>query len=314
MKALKRMLREYWFPLVLAGAAVAMLFVFAFLLPDARFSWNDKGNIGQFVEGFFNGVTFIGFILSLWMQRREITKQQENLEQTRREMIHQTQFLQRQAEVQKEQLHQLKIQEVLANIRVLADNVAERSDPATGVSHEVWKSSAITELSRANLMLLRKYSVEALQNLQQSHRSILKAFAGDTIAAIKSNLRGAELKETNLEGVRLDNAFLVEADLEGANLRNAMFLGSNMLHANLGGANLDGADLGGAHLMNANLTRANLLGANLIEANLVGANLDQVILTGADLDHAQIDSRWKELIARCGAKNHDKITWTDSAK
>ncbi|MFI5400712.1 MAG: pentapeptide repeat-containing protein [SAR324 cluster bacterium] len=314
MNALKRILREYWFPLVLAGAAAAMLVVFVFLLPDANISWTDKGNIGQFVEGFFNGVTFIGFILSLWMQRREISKQQENLEKTRREMIHQTQFLQRQAEVQKEQLHQLKIQEVLANIRVLADNVAERADPATGVSHEVWKSRAITELSRANLMLLRKYSLEALQNLQQSQRTILKAFASDTIAAIKSNLRGAELKETNLEGVQLDNAFLVEADLEGANLRNAMFLGSNMLHANLGRANLDGADLGGAHLMNANLTRANLLGANLMEANLVGANLDEVILIGADLDHAQIDSRWKELIARCGAKNPDKITWTEPAK
>lgn len=314
MSGTVRVLREYWFPLILAAAAAAMLIVFVFLLPDPTISWTDKGNIGQFVEGFFNGITFIGFILSLWMQRREISKQQENLEKSRREMIHQTQFLQRQADVQKEQLHQLKIQEVLANIRVLADNVAERTDPATGVAQEVWKARAITELSRANLMLLRKYSLEALQNLQQSQRAILKAFASETIASIKSNLRGAELMETNLEGVQLDNAFLVEADLGGANVRNAIFLGANMLHANLSQANLDGADLGGAHLMNANLNRANLLGANLMEANLVGANLEQAILTGADLDHAQIDVRWKDMIVRCGAKNTDKITWSDAAK
>jgi len=314
MNGLLRVLREYWFPLILAAAAAAMLTVFVFLLPDPTISWTDKGNIGQFVEGFFNGITFIGFILSLWMQRREISKQQENLEKSRREMIHQTQFLQRQADVQKEQLHQLKIQEVLANIRLLADNVAERKDPATGAAQEVWKSRAITELSRANLMLLRKYSLEALQNLQQSQRAILKAFASETIAAVKSNLRGAELMETNLEGVQLDNAFLVEADLGGANVRNGVFLGANLSQANLSQANLDGADLGGAHLMNADLSRANLLGANLMEANLVGANLEQTILTGADLARAQIDARWKDMIARCGAKNPDKIMWSEAAK
>src|SRR5579863_10511194 len=147
MGALRRIAKDYWFPLVLGAAALAMLSVFLFLLPDPTISWTDKGNIGQFVEGFFNGITFIGFILSLWMQRREISKQQEGLEKSRREMIHQTQFLQRQAEVQKEQLHQLKIQEVLANIRVLADNVAENVDLTTGVNQEVWKSRAITELS-----------------------------------------------------------------------------------------------------------------------------------------------------------------------
>ncbi len=310
MKRLLQVLGDYWFPLILGTMALAMLGIFLVLLPDPSITWTDKGNIGQFVEGFFNGITFIGFILSLWLQRREISKQQDNLEKSRREMIHQTQFLERQADVQKEQLHQLKIQEVLANIRILADNVLEVPDSANGGAPiERWKSQAITELSRANLMLLRKFSVEALQNLQSSERTLLKAFAAETIASIKTNLRGAELSGANLQGVQLDNAFLVEADFSGSNLRNAQFLGSNMLHADLGQANLDGADLAGTHLMNANLERANLLGASLMEANLTGANLEQAILTGADLAHALVDAKWKPMIVRCGAKNVDQVQW-----
>jgi uncharacterized protein YjbI with pentapeptide repeats len=306
-----RWLGEYWFPALLISFALLMMTVFAVLLPDQGITWTDKGNMGQFVEGFFNGVTFIGFILSLWMQRREISKQQENLQQSRKEMIQQTQFLQRQADVQREQLTQFKIQEVLANIRMLADNVEEHAADAAGNPIERWKSKTITELARANLLLLRKYSLEALQNLTRSERPILRDFSRDTIDRLKGNLRGAELREAGLEGVQLENSFLVEADFSGANLRNAMFLGSNMLHANLSGAVLDGADLGGAHLMNANLERANLLGASLVEVNLTGANLDQAILTGVDFDHALVDARWRPLIERCGAKNVDKIQWVN---
>ena len=303
--------RQYWFPILLLSFALAMFAVFVWLLPDPNISWTDKGNIGQFVEGFFNGITFIGFILSLWMQRREISKQQENLEHTRQEMLQQTVFLQRQSEVQKEQLIQLKIQEVLASIRLLADNVEQRPVAGNGGAQEVWKSGTITELARANLILLRKYSLEALQNLHHSERPILQQFARETIEAIKGNLRGAELRNTNMEGVQLDNAFLVEADLSGSNVRNAVFLGSNMSHANLQRAVLDGADLGGAHLINANLERANLLGASLVEVNLTGANLEQAILTGADFDHALVDTKWRTLIERCGARNVEKIQWAN---
>lgn len=315
MEKLKRGFRQYWFPGLLLSFALAMFAVFVWLLPDQSITWTDKGNIGQFVEGFFNGITFIGFILSLWLQRREISKQQENLEHTRREMIQQTVFLQRQSDVQKEQLIQLKIQEVLASIRLLADNVEERGNSENGgAKEEVWKSGTITELARANLILLRKYSLEALQNLIHSERPILQQFARETIEAIKGNLRGAELRNTNMEGVQLDNAFLVEADLSGSNVRNALFLGSNMSHANLQRAVLDGADLGGAHLINANLERANLLGASLVEVNLTGANLEQAILTGADLDHALVDNKWRNMIERCGAKNVEKVHWNNGAQ
>lgn len=309
MDAFLRGLKVYWFPILLLTFALAMMVVFVWLLPDPNISWTDKGNIGQFVEGFFNGITFIGFILSLWMQRREISRQQENLALTRNEMIQQTEFLQRQSEVQKEQLVQLKIQEVLASIRLLADNVDERTAAGNGGAQETWKSTTITELARANLVLLRKYSLEALQNLNHSERPILQTFARETIQAIKGNLRGAELRNANMEGVQLDNAFLVEADLSGCNVRNALFLGSNMSHANLQRAVLDGADLGGAHLISANLERANLLGASLVEVNLTGANLEQAILTGADFDHAIVDAKWRPLIERCGAKNVEKIQW-----
>jgi hypothetical protein len=305
-------LRDYWFPIILVLLLVVMFAVFLTLLPDRSIDWNTKGDMGNFIGGFFNGITFIVFALSLWLQRREIAGQQENLEQTRREMIHQTQFLERQAEVQKEQLAQLKLEEVLANIRLLADNVVELpAGPRDGERQEVWKSQTITQLARSNLMLLRKYSLEALQSLRQSDRAILKAFAEETLLAIKGNLRGAEVREANLEGIQLDNAFLVEADLSGANLRNALFLGANLSHADLAQANLDGADLGGAHLLNANLERANLLGASLIEVNLTGANLEQAILTGADFDHATVDAKWRPFIERSGIKNGEKIKWVN---
>src|SRR5690349_15118052 len=123
MSKLTDALRLYWFPLILVALLAVMFVVFLTLLPDQSIDWNTKGDMGNFIGGFFNGITFIVFALSLWLQRRELAGQQENLEQTRREMIHQTQFLQRQAEVQKEQLSQLKLEEVLANIRLLADNV-----------------------------------------------------------------------------------------------------------------------------------------------------------------------------------------------
>jgi uncharacterized protein YjbI with pentapeptide repeats len=304
-------LLDYWFPVILVLLLASMFAVFFRLLPDGTIDWNTKGDIGNFIGGFFNGITFIVFALSLWLQRREIAGQQENLQQTRREMIQQTQFLQRQAEVQKEQLAQLKLEEVLANIRLLADNVVELGAPKDGVPHEAWKSQTITQLARSNLTILRKFSLEALQSLRVSDRPILKTFAEETIAGFKGNLRGAEVREANLEGIQLDNAFLVEADLSGSNLRNALFLGANLSHADLSRANLDGADLGGAHLINANLERANLLGASLMEVNLTGANLEQAILTGADFDHALVDPKWRTFIERSGVKNGDKIQWVN---
>lgn len=302
-----------WFPVLLLVLLAVMMAAFvALLLPHEGLNWDDRGNMGEFIGGFFNAVTFIVFALSLWLQRREIAGQQENLQQTRREMIQQTQFLQRQAEVQKEQLNQLKLEEVLANIRLLADNVVDvKPARKDGEPQEAWKSQTITQLARSNLTILRKYSLEALQSLRQSERPILKVFAEETIAAIKGNLRGAEVREANLEGIPLDNAFLVEADFSGSNLRNALFLGANLSHARLEGANLDGADLGGAHLINANLERANLLGASLVEVNLTGANLEQAILTGADFDHALVDIKWREFIERSGVKNAEKIQWAN---
>lgn len=312
MSKLTDALRLYWFPLILVALLAVMFVVFLTLLPDQSIDWNTKGDMGNFIGGFFNGITFIVFALSLWLQRRELAGQQENLEQTRREMIHQTQFLQRQAEVQKEQLSQLKLEEVLANIRLLADNVAELA-PAKkgGEPQEQWKSATITQLARSNLTILRKFSLEALQSLRLSDRPILKAFAEETIAGIKSNLRGAEVREANLEAIQLDNAFLIESDFSGSNLRNALFLGANLSHANLSRANLDGADLGGAHLLNANLERANLLGASLIEVNLTGANLQQAILTGADFEHAMVDVKWRGFIEQSGVKNGNKIQWAN---
>ncbi len=303
---------QYWLPALLLVLTVLLFVAFVTLLPDRAISWNDKGNIGQFFKGFITSITMLVFFLSIWMQIREIPQQQEQMEFTRLDMVRQTEFLEQQWNLQKEQLHQLNIQEVLANIRVLAANIEERSDPESGATVEVWRSQAITELTQANLTLLRKHSLPALQSLCQSERPILIVFGTETIAALKANLRGAHLQGANLEGVMLDSAFLAEADLRGANLRNAVLLGSNLLHADLADASLDGADLTGAHLMGANLARVNLLGASLIEVNLQGANLDHAALAGADLSLALVDPKWRDMIERSGAKNADKVRWANT--
>lgn len=307
-----RFLGRYSVPAVLAVLGILLCVVFGFLLPDSAISWGDKGNMGQFFKGLITCITMLVFFFALWMQIREIPVQQEQMEQTRQDMVRQTEFLEQQWNLQKEQLHQLNIQEVLANVRVLAANIEELRDEATGATVEVWRSQSITELTQANLLLLRKHSLPALQSLCQSERPILTIFGRETIAAIKSNLRGAQLQGANLEGVILDSAFLGEADLRGANLRNAVLLGSNLLHADLADANLDGADLTGAHLMGANLARVNLLGASLLETNLQGANLDHAALAGADLNLAQIDPKWRETVAQSGAKNADKVRWSST--
>jgi uncharacterized protein YjbI with pentapeptide repeats len=303
-----RLAGGYWLPALLLVGGILLIAVFVYLLPDEAISWNDKGNIGQFFKGLITSITMLVFAFAVWMQIREIPGQTEQMEQTRQDMVRQTDFLRQQWDLQKEQLHQLNIQEVLANVRVLAANVEERTNP-NGATVEVWRSRAITELTQANLMLLRKHSLPALHGLFQSERPILTAFGSETIQAIKSNLRGAQLQGANLEGAMLDNAFLVEADLSGSNLRNAVLLGSNLLQADLTDANLDGADLTGAHLMGANLTRANLLGASLIEVNLLGADLASTVLAGADLTLASVDPQWRPAIERSGARNVDKVHW-----
>jgi uncharacterized protein YjbI with pentapeptide repeats len=304
-----RLTGEYWLPVVLFVGGVLLIVAFVALLPDKKISWGDKGNIGQFFKGFITSITMLVFFLTIWMQIRAIPEQTEQLDQTSQDMVRQTDFLEQQWGLQREQLNQLNVQEVLANIRMLAANVEERPD-ATGGTVEVWRSQAIRELTQANLLLLRKHSLPALQGLCQSERPVLMAFGSETIAAIKSNLRGANLQGANLEGVMLDSAFLVEADLRGADLRNAVLLGSNLLQADLTEANLDGADLTGAHLLGANLTRANLLGASLIAVNLLGANLESAVLAGADLSLALVDPLWRPAIERSGARNVDKVRWS----
>jgi uncharacterized protein YjbI with pentapeptide repeats len=302
----------YWLPALLLLLAILLIVAFVILLPDQAIDWSDKGNMGQFFKGFITSITMLVFFVSVWMQIRDIPGQQLQMDQTREDMLRQTAFLEQQWELQREQLHQLKIQEVLANVRVLAANIEERTDPETGAAVEVWRSLAITELAQANLLLLRKHSLPALQSLCLSERPILTVFGAQTIAALKSNLRGAQLQGANLEGIMLDSAFLAEADMRGANLRNAVLLGSNLLRVNLAEASLDGADLTGAHLMGANLSRGNLLGASLIEVNLQGANLQGTILAGADLSLAQVDIQWRDMIERSGARNTDKVQWVNS--
>lgn len=303
-----RLAGEYWLPALLLAGGILLVLVFVYLLPDQAISWNDKGNIGQFFKGFLTSVTMLVFSFTVWMQIREIPGQTEQMDQTRRDMERQTDFLRQQWSLQKEQLHQLNVQEVLANVRLLAENIEERVDPSGDIV-EVWRSQAITELTQASLVLLRKHSLPALHGLCQSERTILWAFGAETIRAIKLNLRGAQLQGANLEGVMLDNALLVDADLRGTNLRNSVLLGSNLMQADLTDANLDGADLTGAHLMGANLTGANLLGAGLVEVNLLGANLESTVLAGADVRLASVDPRWRPAIERSGARNVDKVRW-----
>lgn len=94
------------------------------------------------------------------------------------------------------------------------------------------------------------------------------------VAAMRTNLRWADLTGADLHG----------ADLEGANLRWA-----NLARANLEGADLRGADLTGAYLAGADLRGSDLAGANLAEANLAEANLTGAYLGGADLEGAYLE-------------------------
>ena len=50
------LLRDYWFPVILVLLLVAMFAVFFRLLPDSSIDWNTKGDIGNFIGGFFKAI------------------------------------------------------------------------------------------------------------------------------------------------------------------------------------------------------------------------------------------------------------------
>jgi len=106
-----------------------------------------------------------------------------------------------------------------------------------------------------------------------------------------ANLRGADLGGADLRGANLGGANLERADLGGADLGGAYLGGANLELANfggayLGGANLELADLGGAYLGGAYLGGADLRGANLGGTNLRGADLRGADLERTDLERA----------------------------
>ena len=93
------------------------------------------------------------------------------------------------------------------------------------------------------------------------------------VAAMRTNLRGADLHGADLHGACLTGADLTGANFEGADLRGAALLGANFEGADLRGANLEGAYLARANLRGADFRGAYLTGAYLRGANFEGADL-----------------------------------------
>ena len=117
-----------------------------------------------------------------------------------------------------------------------------------------------------------------------------------TLAAainVKTDLCGADFRETDLRGVSLRGGKLCyanfrSANLQGTDLRGAYLRGANFYGANLYGvdfykADIRGADLRGANLYGTDFCRADLYGADFRSSDLHGANLYGAYLCGANL-------------------------------
>ena len=117
-------------------------------------------------------------------------------------------------------------------------------------------------------------------------------------------LAGARLHGTRLEGASLEDADLTGADLAGAimtgaNLRGAVLTGAVLARTLLQDADLEGADLAGVQMLSclfggSRMSGAKLAGARLYQCSLVGAALDGADLVGAvlqscDLTGANLD-------------------------
>ena len=83
------------------------------------------------------------------------------------------------------------------------------------------------------------------------HLKWLRGLDGESVNAVRADLRGADLSKAYLSKAALSKADLSKADLRGADLRWAYLRG-----AYLRGAYLSGADLSGAYLSGADLSGA----------------------------------------------------------
>ena len=95
------------------------------------------------------------------------------------------------------------------------------------------------------------------------HLKWLRVRDGESVNAVRADLRGAYLSKAYLRGADLSKADLRGADLRGADLSKAYLRGADLSGADLSGAYLSGADLRGADLRGADLSGAYLSGADL---------------------------------------------------
>ncbi|HZW52747.1 MAG TPA: pentapeptide repeat-containing protein, partial [Candidatus Elarobacter sp.] len=105
----------------------------------------------------------------------------------------------------------------------------------------------------------------------------------DTLTAIESDRRGANLydasfNEASLQRARFCGAYLYEARFEGADAIGAKFVAAAARYASFRAAVLESADF-----RDADLTRADFTGACLLGADFTGARLGGAIFNGARL-------------------------------
>ncbi|MCH8843216.1 MAG: pentapeptide repeat-containing protein [SAR324 cluster bacterium] len=307
--------------------------------------WSEKGSIGDFFGGFLNsaalGILALGYYTQtreLAAQRRDISLQIETLDRQVEELELTREEIKGQTDAQREQLRQSKLQEVLANVRLLADSIGQPD------SHK----TAISEIARTNLILLKKYSLEALYNLTKSRDTYLINFGTETIDRIKDKLQNAELSNSNFEDMELTGATFDLADLRNSSFAKSKFNDTRFCAAKLVGSDFSGAkfircdfsnvvsekmQFLGAEFSSVSFFQANLSGTNLVstkfisvdfkEANLTNANLcnakfcnirnlDKAILQGADFERVEIDRLWEQTISEANVRNFDMIEWSDS--
>lgn len=122
--------------------------------------------------------------------------------------------------------------------------------------------------------------------------AVLWILANPTVAfalAPAINYTSTDLTERDFSHQDLEQGVFVAAEmrrtnLEGANLRNSM-----LTKANLFEANLRGADLSGSLLDRVTLYKTDLTNANLSEATLTNTMFDEAVITGADFTDALMD-------------------------